>query len=216
MAHYVELSFKAGQPEFPSVDLPASAVRLRAYTTGAAYGLLLDRMLEGWKERVIDEGAALDELLDSVTGTRHSNGLIPSHIQQWAIAAAEEVLHQQQLLQVFDARPGKELTLKSASALWPKAFDPMNLKVVGQGRVLHQRFLQFGNGVVEGELMSCPCLTQFSGPDSFMGGFRELRLRGMVTVQATPEGWVASGNGISVRGSGGTVSTSEQGWLIDF
>ncbi|ANE43164.1 hypothetical protein [Deinococcus puniceus] len=220
LAHYVELSFKAAQPDFPSVDFPsvdfpASAVRLRAYTTGAVYGLLLDRMLDGWKVKVSDEGAALDELLRSVAGTYRPDGLIPPHFQQWATAAAEEEMqHQQRLLHAFETQPGKQLTLRSTANLWPKAFDPMNLKGVGQGRVLHFRFLQFGNGVVEGELMNCSCLTQSSGPHP-LSGFQELRLKGVVSVQATPEGWAASGEGISVRGRAGTVSESEHGWLID-
>ncbi|MFB9995195.1 hypothetical protein ACFFLM_24930 [Deinococcus oregonensis] len=165
---------------------------------------------------MINEGAALDELLDSLVDTGHPKALIPSSVQEWALAsAAEEWADQQGLMQTYDARPGKELTLKSASTLWPRAFDPMNMKLVGQGRVFHQRFLHFGNSTVEGEIIDCPCLTQSGGPDPLGGGFQELRLRGVLSVQSSPESWLAAGLAISLKGRAGTISWSERGCLIE-
>ncbi|MVN87643.1 hypothetical protein GO986_12810 [Deinococcus sp. HMF7620] len=199
LAHYVELGFAQAVPVFPPVDCAAEAVRQRAYTTGAAYALLLDRLSLDWKTLVEASGAALDELLAAHILPAERGPMSPE-VQAWAGAEAARVAHrQQEARRTFEGQRGQRLVLRSVQPLWLRGFDPLNTLVLGEGAVLHHRFLQFANGAVEGEVLGQGCLTVAAGLNPLLSGFREIIIPGLEAARLSGDGFTLEAGGVRIR-----------------
>jgi hypothetical protein len=161
-------------------------IRRRCYEVGAALGLLLDRLLPDWKERLeAGKAEALDRLLElglerlAVPAKRFS----PSE-EEAAFARAEADLEEllaerAKLEQEFLARPGWRITLLTREEpFWPQGFDPLNVRRLGGGRLLHTRWLKLGNarGTVEvfGEV-----LTEAAGDHPLFHGVQRMMITGL-------------------------------------
>jgi hypothetical protein len=213
LAHYVELKFTGALPAFPEPDFPAQEIRQRAYSVGAAYALLLDRLGGDWKAEAT-QGAALDELLGARLGVSVPVENPSPEVWQWAHDAANQVqTEREQARQAFDTQPVSRLILRSGTPLWPQGFDPLNVLLLEPGLVLHRRFLKFGNTSVQGEVLGGACLTISDGPDPLLSGFREVQLRGVGEFQLTTQGLSAHGAGWTLNISGGSASSTDDGWL---
>ncbi len=216
LAHYVELRFKRASPAFPPTDFAAEQVRQRAYATGAAYAFLLDRLESDWKARVIHEGAALDGLLREAVTTHPTELAASGHVLEWARGESARLLTlRRQSLHDFERQVGERLILRSGLPLLPQGFDPLNMLFLGDGAVLHRRFLRFGSAAVRGEVLGRACLTFSSGEHPLTSGFREVQLVGVSDVRVTAEGLTAVGDGLSLQVQGGQVHRLEDGWLCE-
>ena len=210
LAEYVE--FKAiGKPaaltaeDFP----PAQAqVRQRAYATGQAFALLLDRLDPTWKSRLGgDPPVSLDELL---TGRLHGMTVATGcdftaeeteaarlrsrrDVAQFAAGLSR---HKEEFL----ATPGFRLEVVAGKEpLWPQAFDPWNVLILDNKEVLHTRWLKLGNGSGEIEILGRSALTEASGSHPLFNGVRQLIVAGLAEPKVTKAGGKVTLDGQGIK-----------------
>jgi hypothetical protein len=140
---------------------PERSFRLRYYSTGNALALLLDR-LEGsaWKARLVAEDLTLHEALAQATGYHAGEAALRRDAQNMFDAAARRThardvtaalkLNRRRQVDSLLARPGVQIEL-DGSALPQRfighcGFDPINTLQVGDGTVLHTRWLSLCAG----------------------------------------------------------------------
>jgi len=191
-ATYVEYKVAGREePLFPAGGFDAEDVRSRAYVTGVAWALLLDRFDPNWRDgfdgddnRHLD--TALAEVLLTIPGSSQECVMTTSERALAARVAREDV--EQVLAQRterrsrFESSPGWQIIVQAdaTSPLWPQGFDPLNVRRV-DGGVLHTRFLKLGNenGVLE--VMGGTALTEEVGPHPLFNGVRRVILAGLET-----------------------------------
>ncbi|HWW77418.1 MAG TPA: hypothetical protein VNZ44_18595, partial [Pyrinomonadaceae bacterium] len=218
LASYVEASAadrttRAGLPAahagLPADDFPATEVRQRAYATGRALALLLDRFDAAWKQKL--EGGdkrPLDELLaaslpSNVTASPSSHAaasrrparceVAPAVLRAAAERARRDVAglasKREVMRRDFLARPGWKLEVVAAqnSPLFPQGFDPLNVERVGPGEVLHTRYLKLGGDAGTIELVGRASLTEGAGAHPLFNGVRRLTVTGLAAEPAVRE-----------------------------
>jgi hypothetical protein len=132
--------------------------RLKFYYTGSAQGLLLDRLAPGWKGKVQNERAAVQDLLakaihfpDPDWRTVADNALheygFDSVLKEEDAAAARKAAEGQKLLHSVRDKVGQRCIVDLA-ALGPlggyRSFDPMNVTILGRRYRVHTRMLTIG------------------------------------------------------------------------
>lgn len=198
LASYVE-SLAAGhsaRSRLPPDDFAAGEVRQRAYATGRALALLLDRFAPGWKQRLeggdkrpLDE--ALGAALPAPDGARCE--IAPSHSRSASERARQDVgalaARREALRRDFFAQPGwsLELVAREDSPLFPQGFDPLNVVRVGAREVLHTRYLKLGSGAGVIELINRRSLTEGAGEHPLFNGLRRLTVTGLAAEPAVVE-----------------------------
>ncbi|MEA2690731.1 MAG: hypothetical protein QOJ16_118 [Acidobacteriota bacterium] len=202
LAAYVEgVARGETRMELPADDFPVEKVRDRAYAVGRAEALLLDRLDPVWKERLGKEGqpGTLDEQLAAATAGRA--GSKPCALSSGETAAAsrragedlERLTRERQSARVaFLGRSGwTVVVLAEGAPLWPQRFDPLNVLRLGEGEVLHRRWLKLGNGEAELEVLDRDALTEAVGPHPLLQGVRRLTVTGLVEKPEVHEraGW---------------------------
>ena len=136
-------------------------IRWRFYSTGEAMGWLLERFVPGWKDRLdADPNLSMQRLLE--TGLPRAGGAPPAFnaaekaafraAAEWAIA--DLARRRSDLRAELEARTGARLVVEVAENGAPLElgrFDPINLFVLGDGRVAHANFIALSdsNGSVE-------------------------------------------------------------------
>jgi hypothetical protein len=129
--------------------------RLKFYYTGSAQGLLLDRLLPGWKGRVQKDALAVQDLLaESAKGA--ADGVAEAALQEFDFESADRQAREEAARRKAEAdallgsllkRKGWRCTL-NVDALGRMGdylgFDPMNVIVLDRTRRLHTRFARFG------------------------------------------------------------------------
>lgn len=184
LAQYVEGRTGAGrQPRLPEDDFPANAIRQRAYETGQALGLVLDRLAPRWREALIaGEAGSLDELL--VQALKRRNIPLPElKPDAGAERAAMELksrweTEQRKARADFDARDGWRVEITCASPLFPQGFDPLNVLRLGKD-VLHSRFVKLGNDKSTLETLNIPALTTAAGEHPLFSGVSKVVVAGL-------------------------------------
>lgn len=172
----------------PVAGFAVEAVRTRAYAVGEALALTLDRFDSHWQEK-LDAGHAgsLDELLA---------GTLEGHVADFCgfsdrersfafrqarvdVQSLREGLAAQQ--REFLARPGWRVVIVAGrpEPLWPQAFDPLNATSLGDGQVLHRRWLKIGNSLGAMEILGQTALTVASGDHPLFTGIREVTIGGL-------------------------------------
>ena len=75
--------------------------------------------------------------------------------------------------------------------LWPRKFDPWNVLRLGDGEVLHRRWLKLGNADAEFEVLDREALTEAVGPHPLLQGVRQLTVTGLAEKPEVSEraGW---------------------------
>jgi len=215
LAHHVELRVLNELPRLTQPDMSAEQVRQRTYTVGATYAAFLDRLSFDWQTEVQERGTALDTLVAARVGIEPELMAVPDAIRLWAKEEAIQVQQRQAAaLTAFETRSGQRLTLTvtdGAEPFWPRGFDPLNIRVLADGSLLHGRFLQFGNSLVQGEVLGSMCRTWGAGPHPFNSGFRQIELADVErVVEAT--GIQISGAGVSVQGPQGGLEHKAGKW----
>jgi len=231
LAAYLQLR-AAGSTQ---VDIPADgflpeAVRQRAYHTGPAMALLLDRLSPGWQAALEQhDGQSLDGLLE--TALRSTPPSAPcdfTPVQVGAarrdarIAAAGVTSDWGKRQRAFETKEGWRVLIQSAKGkpLWPQGFDPLNVDRV-DGALIHTRYLKLGNDAGQMTALEEPgaeveARTEGVGPHPMFNGVSwvEVVLSIKPAVQR-PEGrLVIYGPGFSADFSNATLIESGRQLLV--
>ncbi len=196
LANYVEL-VAAGQSWsslFPAGGFAADEIRDRAYTSGTSFALNLDRLYSGWRLSLEDETRPLDELLRQAVNERSpaSCEFSGAERREAAERAAADVAllerARRESRSRFLSQPGwKIVVVAGDEPLWPQAFDPLNVQRVGEGEVLHTRWLKLGNSLGALEVLDRTALTEAAGDHPLFNGVREISVGGIAGEPAIEE-----------------------------
>ena len=174
------------------VPLAPEQIRDRAYATGAALAELLDRAAPGWRETLeAGRAASLDQLLAARLAARTGPaaaappcGWSPAETadadRRARTAAAGVGRGRADARRAFDAAPGWRLVVTAGrEPLWPQGFDPLNVRRVGAGALLHTRFLKLGNQSGTVEVLGHTSLSEAAGAHPLFKGVRRLVIGGL-------------------------------------
>jgi len=197
-------------------------VRQRSYDTGWALGALLDRFSASWRGE-LDSGAV--ETLEVALGQALGEGAQVCGIsgderERAESDAVREVmafeLRREARLRSFLGREGWSILVDAEQApLFPQGFDPLNVQLLGGGKVLHTRFVQLGGELGSIEVIGRAALTEAAGAHPLFDGVRSLRITGLTAepsiveledrIQLSANGVRAEFTGANVERSGATV-----------
>ena len=226
-ATYVEYNVTGRtQPLFPAGGFDAEDVRSRAYITGVAWALLLDRFGTDWRDGFdSDESRHLyTDLIEALLTTQEESQdcefTAPERVEAARVARedVERVLELRgERREQFESQPGWQIIVQAdeTSPLWPQGFDPLNVRRV-DGGILHTRFVKLGNDSGALEVMGNSALTEAVGPHPLFNGVRRMTLAGLEAepqvdiegehVRISLPGFSADFTGASVRRSGRRVT----------
>lgn len=209
--------------DLPAEGYPPEDVRGRAYTTGEALALMLDRYATGWRDVVenAEEPPALDSLLAEAMLDRPETSCgfsAQERAQVFARAAdAVSVMRSQResVLRTFHGQPGWSLRIVSEGLpLWPQSFDPMSVTRVGSARLVHERMLRAGNALGAIDVFDRRALSTGYLEDPLGSGIREVLVTGLAErpVITEPEGGGVriTAPGVEASFSSGRVSETGQ------
>jgi hypothetical protein len=140
----------------PDGEFLPEAVRLRAYTIGTAWALLLDRLAPGWQELLeANDRQSLDGLLGAALNGPGALESAPCAFTPVEVGAAKRDARIDAAgvttgwatrQRAFEKKEGWRVVIQSAPGhpLWPQGFDPLNIDRV-DGGLIHTRFLKLGN-----------------------------------------------------------------------
>ncbi len=188
---YVEYhALGRSDPDIPEGGFDATDVRGRAYSTGVAFALLLDRLDPGWPEGFGDDdersldtdlARALPEISESAR-----RSFTTEETEATARVARDDV---QRLLddrtrsrKEFESVTGWRLIVEAADGepLQLRGFDQMNVSRV-DGGLLHTRYLSLGNDAGTVDVMDDTVFTEAAGPHPLYGGVRRLVMTGLAS-----------------------------------
>jgi hypothetical protein len=214
LARYVErLAASPAEPVFPPGEFPAEAIRERAYASGAAVALLLDRLDPGWKTRLeASDDEPLDELLArAVAGTRPAVIRAGEREEARRRAMADTAAldrRRTELRREFLEAPGWRVIVEAQDPLFPQNFDPWNVQRLSGSVVLHTRWIKLGNALGNVEVLGHPCLTESAGKHPLFEGVRRatIGLPSEPSVVETPEAVKISAEGVTLEFRGARLS----------
>jgi hypothetical protein len=180
-ARYVQsLAEGSTQGSIPEGGYEQLQVRGRAYATGEAWALILDRIRPHWKAEVT---TSLDQLVTATPDPACSfTEAETKPIRAWARSEASRVVDRQlSYRSSFFARSGWMITVVASekSPLQVAAFDPMNSDLVSEKEVLHRRYLKLSNGSGSLEALDRASLTVAAGAHPLFSGLREWTVVGV-------------------------------------
>jgi len=190
LAYYIEWqACREGFPEtLPDSEYAVDQIRLRTYSTGRSIAMILDKCLPQWKMRLESDTTLY---LDSLLRECIRNGAVPP--AQWttefAAAARTKAADDcrayfvaiKNKYESYIAKPGWTLIINARGdkRLWPQGFDPMNMQNLGEGNLLHRRFLKLGNQDALIEVMDFEALSRGAGSHPIGEGVKELIVTGI-------------------------------------
>jgi hypothetical protein len=187
LARYVE-AMAAGDAAslLPEAEFPPDGVRLRAYDSGAAIGLLLDRLDPAWKSRLEErDDTPLDELLRRAVA--HVEPIVLSASAEDAVRrrAAGDVAAMEArratLRKEFLEAGGWRVVLETEDPVFPQGFDPWNVQRLSASEVLHTRWIKLGNTSGSLEVLDRHCLTEGREKHPLFEGVRRATITGLPT-----------------------------------
>jgi hypothetical protein len=209
LARYIEAQAAGpGSILFPRAEFPSGAIRDRAYVSGCATALLLDRLDHGWKLRLEEkDDVALDELLGRAVSGASPNDFRAGETVQAARRArrdvAAEIARLASLRREFLDAPGWKLVVEAEGPLFPQNFDPLNVERLSPSEVLHTRWVKLGNAFGALEVLGRRCLTESAGKHPLFEGVRRATVTGLSSAPRIEE-------------SDGAVRLSEKGLTLEF
>jgi len=219
LARYVEWKGarrKPGSSLVRSVYPPAD-VRERAYDSGAGIAFLLDRLDRDWRARLdADSSGTLDGLLQRVAVSARASAPPDCGVTADETAHARRAAHQdiadllrarERRAQEFVAADGWRIEM-GGGLLFPEAFDPLNVEVLGHGRVLHSRYLVLSGQGARLEVNGPLSLTEAAGPHPLFNGVRSVTITGLDEEPALRRDGSTvhlSVPGVDLRANGATV-----------
>ena len=225
-AHYLQYKMLEAPSKdiLPPQEFAAEAVRARAYASGRAQCVLLDRLLPRWKV-MLEQGSVkcLDELLgfavdvrsevltkqfakEEITFVREKAGSDVSELTARRLAAKAD----------FESLEGNAVIIDAAaSALMPRGFDPMNIVVLGNGSILHKRFISLGGEAGKLDIWNHQALTIGSADSPMFGGLMQVVIRGLGDLQISEKDGVVtiSGEGIAAELKGRLLQTADNTFI---
>ena len=209
LAQYIEAETAGhGSVLFPPAEFPPAAIRDRAYASGCAIALLLDRLDPAWKRRLEEkDDVALDELLGRAVSGVSPEDFRPGETEEAAQRArqdvAAEVARRASLRKEFLEAPGWKLVVETEDRLFPQNFDPLNVERLSSSEVLHTRWVKLGNSSGALEVLDRRCLTESAGKHPLFEGIRRATVTGLPSAPRIEE-------------SDGLVKISEKGLTLEF
>jgi hypothetical protein len=223
LARYIEAE-AAGVPArfLPDAEFAPDRVRERAYASGCAMALLLDRLEPEWKRTLEEKDAPLDEVLGRAAVGAAPVVLAAAERESALRRAAQDVAawsaSRAALRRDFLAAPGWRLVVESETPLFPQGFDPLNVERLSSSEVLHTRWIKLGNAAGALEALDRRCLTESAGAHPLFEGVRRATLTGFSdeprvqesegSVQVSARGLTLSFRSAGVSRSGSTVTVS--------
>jgi hypothetical protein len=207
LARYVQAKAggETGSP-FPDAEFAPDKVRDRAYASGSAMALLLDRLDPRWKEGLEQRDEPLDEILGrAAAGTPPAALPAPEEAEIRRRAGADVAAwsaSRASLREQFLATPGWKVVVESASPLFAQGFDPLNVERLSAESVLHTRFLKLGNAEGSVEILDHHCLTEGAGKHPLFGGVRRATVAGFPQEPAAD----TTGGGVRITIPGVTLA----------
>ncbi|MCF7222929.1 hypothetical protein [Marilutibacter chinensis] len=206
LATYVEMR-AAGRDTVarPATEFGPADVRRRAYASGAALALLLDRLAPDWQTALATgEAQTLDAALAAALGAGKTCAFDAATTKDAEAKARADIAalaaERSRRLAEFEASPGWRVVIEAAhdgALLRPQGLDPLNVVPLDARRTLHARFLRLGNDAGHMVAMNAASLTEGAGTHPLFDGVRRVTLTGLaepqvhqaedkVTVQAAP------------------------------
>ena len=199
LAEYVESRARnvPAPVAFPRGEYPADAVRQRGYTVGLAFARLLDRFAPAWREDLERRDSTnLDSLLgvavrvraDAAASCAFGAAAVESARRdaEKDVAALRE--ERAALRRAFLALRGWTLIIEAEHPpLYPEGFDPLNVRRLSDGEVLHTRWLKLGGPAGMVEVMGRAALTRAAGTHPIFEGVRSLTVAGLPGEPAVTE-----------------------------
>jgi hypothetical protein len=209
----------------PDSAMSADAIRWYAYVSGPVLGRLLDRFAPRWRDSLeANDKQSLDELLGAALARTNTErpmcGLTPAERARIDSGAARDAAALGQRLADertrFLARTGWRIEIDaSRQLLFPQGFDPLNVRRVTAGEVLHTRFVKLGGSTGSVEVLGRGALSEGAGAHPLFNGVRLVTITGLDQEPVVREenGEVSvSAPGVTVRFRGATVA--REGRLI--
>lgn len=164
-----------GEPSRPD------EIRWAAYQTGEAMSVLLDLFSPGWTFLLESNDArVLDELLRVAVAGRapaeFSAGETSAIAERAQADVAALIADRSARREQFVARKGRVVLAADGDPLRVAQFDPMNLRYLGGGEVLHTRLLKLRNESTELEILDAEALTESAGAHPLFDGIRRVTI----------------------------------------
>ena len=224
LANYVQLS-AAEVPAaevVPSRGFAANGVRERAYASGTALAINLDRLSPEWKSEMEAETRALDELLGDALLERAApvcefSASERREVENRAYGDADVLIEEREAAKAaFLSKRGWRLVIASqGDPLWPQGFDPSNVLLLGGSEVLHTRWLKAGNSSGTVEVLDLEALTEATGAHPLFNGIATITIAGIAeepavivaddVVEVSAPGVTARFNGAQLEREGKTI-----------
>ncbi len=187
LAQYMQALAAGTPPALPAEGFPPEQVRQRAYETGHALAVLLDRLAPGWKEKLGPApGDGLDGQLREAIGAVRARrcGPSPDEVARARTVARADVQalaeRDRRERERFETASGWRLEIDAeADPLFPSQFDPLNVRVLDDRHVLQGRLIQVANGSLDIEVLGRPALTRGVGPHPLFNGVDRVWVTGM-------------------------------------
>lgn len=161
----------AGTPDdaiVPERRFAPEEVRDRLYVTGAAYARLLDRHHPEWRETLERAMVPLDEILANAIADSEAARLVDGYRARLDAQRS-----------AFLAAPGWAIRILPKSPLFPAGFDPLNVRLVAKGEVLHTRFVKLAGEAGTLDAMNRAVLTTAAGEHPIFQGVKEIVITGL-------------------------------------
>jgi len=210
LAQYVEALARGSGPELPADGFPPEDVRERAYQTGYAQAVLLDRLAPGWQRRLAEaeEPVPLEALLQgAVDGLEVRRcGPSPDEVARAeALARSDSVAlaeRDARALSAFQNAAGWRVEIEvEREPLQPLRFDPLNVRILDERTVLHGRWISVGNEAIQAEVLDRTALTRGRPGHPLFAGIDRFRVTGLREPDVT-----VAGDTVRIRGDGLTVT----------
>jgi hypothetical protein len=218
----------------------ASTTRNRAYATGMAQALLLDRLGVDWKTAALTSDKYLDEILAEAVP-------LSAAAATTSLATVKKEYRYEELLRLVQERvgrlsqerkaaadaflrqPGTQIVIRFPdSPVELRAFDPMNIQPVDRSRAIHRRMLRVSFGESFFSASSTPVLVDLGeGPFDIRGATfftpkDELQIEADFTPVPLEAGmrefrnsFKLSADGVSLQAIAGTVTISADGARVE-
>lgn len=186
LAQYVEdrATGRAPASRWPEGEFPPDGIRWRAYASGQALAVLLDRFDPAWKDALPARGGILDVTLQAALGpgptadvaTERKAAADRAERDAAAFRDGREARRKE-----FLGAAGAQLEVVAAAGapLFPQGFDPLNVLRLPDRSVLHTRFLKLGNAAGTIEVFGRASLTEPAGDHPLFGGVTRLLVTGL-------------------------------------
>jgi hypothetical protein len=220
LARYVEhrATGEGAEDVLPAKEFRPEEIRRRAYDTGTALAVLLDRFSPSWRSSLTaTDKVSLDELLVTALEHHASHHFLCGLSADQRASIAERAfgdgrdLHARRAEQKRSVleRPGWTVIVDaSGTPLFPQSFDPLNVQLLAPDEVLHGRLLTLGNQKGTIEVIGRSSVTYAAGAHPLFNGVARIAISGLPDeprIVETDRAVSVSSEGISGKFDGAVV-----------